>query len=114
MADRNEAQALAGSTLYVDSETLPPLEEGVYYGFQLIGLRVATVGGEELGRIEDILETGAHDVIVVRGPRGEVLLPSVEQVVREVDLEQGRVIVDPPPGLLPEEGDEKGRTTEAS
>jgi 16S rRNA processing protein RimM len=114
MTDRNEAQALAGGTLYVDSEILPPLEEGIYYDFQLVGLQVVTVDGEGLGRVEDILETGAHDVIVVRGPRGEVLLPSVEQVVREVDLEEGRMFVDPPPGLIPEDDEGKDRTTEAS
>lgn len=111
MADRNEAEALAGGTLYVDSETLPPLEEGVYYDYQLIGLRVETVDGGGLGQVEDILDTGAHDVIVVRGPRGEVLLPSTGEVVREVDLENGRMVVDPPPGLIPGEGDQPAESS---
>jgi 16S rRNA processing protein RimM len=113
---REEAASWAGAALFVDAGTLPPLEDGVYYEFEMIGLDVVTVDGEALGRVEEIVETGANDVIVVRGPKGEVLLPSLEAVVRKVDLEMGCITVDPPPGLLPETGgeEEKGGTPPVS
>ena len=110
MGDRNEAEALTGAELFVDAEALPPLPEGMFYNYQLIGLKVVTARGENLGRVEDIVETGARDVIVVQGDRGEVLLPSIPQVIRLVDLEAGVVEVELLPGLLPEaEKDEESR-----
>jgi 16S rRNA processing protein RimM len=110
VVDRNEAEALKGTTLLVEADRLPPLPEGTYYNFQLEGLTVKTVDGEVLGTLEAVLDTGAHPVLTVRGNRGEVLLPSVEEVVREVDLEKGLMIVELMPGLLPEDtssGEEK-------
>ena len=104
MGDRNEAEALTGTELFVDAKALPPLPEGTYYNYQLMGLKVVTVRGESLGRVEDILETGARDVIVVHGDRGEVLLPSIPQVIRRIDLEAGIIEVELLPGLLPEAG----------
>jgi 16S rRNA processing protein RimM len=100
--DRDEAETLAGMELSVDSSRLPALPEGTYYSYQLEGLSVVTVAGEDLGVIEEVLETGANDVAVLRGPRGEVLLPLVEHVIREVSLEEGRMTVEPIPGLIPE------------
>ena len=86
----------------VPREEAIPLEEGEYYYFQLVGLTVETESGERLGRLAEVLETGANDVYVVRGPRGEVLLPAVEDVIRQVDLESRRVVVRLLPGMLPE------------
>jgi 16S rRNA processing protein RimM len=102
MENRNEAETLSGTLLFVDSDTLPALPDRTYYNFQLLGLLVVTSGGEDLGRVEDILETGTHDVIVVQGPEGEALLPSIPQVVRDVDLEAGEMHVHLLPGLIPE------------
>jgi 16S rRNA processing protein RimM len=99
---RLEAEALAGTTLLVEADRLPPLPEGTYYNFELEGLTVRTAAGEILGRIEEVLETGANPVLVVRGERGESLIPSVEQVIRDVDLEAGVMTVDLIPGLIPE------------
>jgi 16S rRNA processing protein RimM len=111
--DRTRAEALQGTELFVSVDKLPALPAGSYYQFQLVGLRVRTEGGEELGRIEDILETGAHDVYVVRGARGEILIPAVPELVR-VDLEGGEMVVHPIPGLLPgsdkDDGDGKETT----
>ena len=59
-----------------------------------------TEGGEDLGRVTDILVTGANDVFVVQGPRGEVLLPSIADVILEVNLEAGAITVRIPEGLL--------------
>jgi len=98
--DRDAAEAAAGGSLLLDSDVLPPLEEGTYYVFQLVGLEVVTGEGERVGRVVDIALTGAHDLLVIEGPRGEVLVPSVPPFVREVDLGAGRVVIEPMPGLL--------------
>jgi 16S rRNA processing protein RimM len=102
VASRTEAEALGGTTLLVGADRLPPLPEGTYYNFQLEGLAVRTTEGEALGRIEEILETGANPVLVVRGAGGEFLIPSVGQVVRDVDLKAGTMTVELIPGLVPE------------
>jgi len=100
VGDRNAAEALRGAWFYVSRDVLPELPEGSYYRFQLMGLRVRTEEGKELGRVEEILEAGAHDVCVVRGADGEVLIPAVDALVR-VDLERGEMVVTSLPGLVP-------------
>ena len=102
MGSRTEAEALAGTLLFVDSGALPALPEGTYYNYQILGLKVVVVGGEVLGRVEDILDTAGHDIYVVTGERGEVLLPAIPQVIREVDLDDGEIRVELIPGLIPE------------
>jgi 16S rRNA processing protein RimM len=77
-----------------------PLGPGEYYEHQILGLAVWTEDGDPLGAIEEVLLTGSNAVYVTHGPRGEVLIPALEDVVREVDLEAGRMIVRLPPGLL--------------
>jgi len=97
---REEAEALAGAEIFLPARLLPPLEDGEYYHFQLLGLRVETESGDALGRLKAVLETGAHDVYAVEDDGGgEWLLPAVEEVVLRVDLEAGCMIVAPPPGL---------------
>lgn len=103
--DRDEADALAGFELSVDASRLPALPEGTYYNYQLEGLRVVTVSGEDLGEVEEVLDTGANDVAVLRGPRGEILVPLVGHVVREVNLKEGKMTVELIPGLVPEPGE---------
>jgi 16S rRNA processing protein RimM len=84
----------------VDAESLPALEAGTYYVFQLVGLDVVTQEGERVGRVKDIALTGAHDLLVVAGEKGEILIPSVAPFVREVDLAGGLVRIEAMPGLL--------------
>ena len=98
--DRTQAEAFKGLEVKLEREALPELGPDEYYWFELIGLSVLTTGGEELGRLAAIIETGASDVYVVRGRHGEILLPARGEVIREVDLERGRILVDPPPGLI--------------
>ncbi len=102
--DRSAAQALRGTVLVIDSAELEPLagpEE--FYDHQLTGLRVETVGGEHVGTVADVLHHG-QDLLVVRGPGtrpgAEILIPFVAAIVPEVDLPGGRLVIDPPPGLL--------------
>lgn len=100
---REEAEYYRGQLLMVALADAVPLTEGEYYVFQILGSRVITQEGEELGRISEVLETGANDVFVVQGGvRGEVLIPDVPHVVVDVDIENKVVTVAPPPGLLPD------------
>ena len=96
---RTEAEALRGADLTIPRGDAAALPEGTHYRFELLGLRVVTREGSELGVIADIFATGSNDVIVVRGPRGETLLPSLASVVLSVDLERGEMVVEVPPGL---------------
>lgn len=93
---RNAAGELRGALLEVPEGDLTPLPEGQYYRFQIIGLEVCTPEGSSLGRVAEILSTGSNDVYVVRGGPRELLIPAIEDVVREVDLEGGRLVVEPP------------------
>jgi 16S rRNA processing protein RimM len=97
---RNAAEELRGMLVQIPIEEAVPLEEGEYYHFQLIGVRVETECGEMLGQVVEILETGANDVYIVRGPRGEVLLPAVGEVVLKLDLKLKRMMVRLLPGML--------------
>ena len=98
--DRNAADELRGMLVQIPIEEAVPLEEGEYYLFQLIGVRAETEDGEWLGQIVDVIETGANDVYVVRGPRGEVLLPAIDDVILDLDLESKQMVVHLIPGLL--------------
>jgi len=97
---RNDAEELRGMLVQIPIEDAVPLEEGEYYHFQLIGVRVETESGERLGQVVEVLDTGANDVYVVRGPRGEILLPAVEDVILELDLKLKQMIVHLLPGML--------------
>jgi len=92
--DRDRAAALVGQEIAVTRDQLPPPRADEFYWADLEGLRVETLNGAALGRIDHLFATAANDVMVVMGDR-ERLLPFVwEQVVREVDFEKGRVRVD--------------------
>ncbi len=95
------AAKLRGQTIRIPIEQAAPLAKGQFYHHQIIGLQVQTTEGEQLGKVDEIMETGANDVYVVRRPDGkEVLLPAVENVIQEIDLANGRIIITPIPGLL--------------
>ncbi len=92
--DRDQALALIDSEIGISREQLPPTAPGEYYWHQLIGLRVVNLRGEALGRVDSLLETGANDVLVVRG-EDERLIPFAQpQIVRQVDLQAGVIQVD--------------------
>jgi 16S rRNA processing protein RimM len=95
------AEALRHRLLEVPEDELRPLGEGEYYHFQILGLEVRTTSGEVLGRVEQIISTGSNDVFVVRGPRGEVLIPAMDDVVKSVEPAAGRIVVEVVEGLLP-------------
>jgi len=94
IADRDAAAALRGSEVAVWRAQLPALQEGDYYWSDLQGLNVFTADGVALGVVERLFETGANDVMVVRGDR-ERLIPFVmDAVVRRIDLAAGCIEVD--------------------
>lgn len=95
--DRDQAEAICGQILRTGRAEIPPPPEGAYYDFQIIGLRVVTTGGGEVGRISGILRTGANDVYETDTG---ALIPAVDSVVLEIDLEQGRMLIEPMEGLL--------------
>jgi 16S rRNA processing protein RimM len=102
--DRNAAQELGGVLLTVESDDLEDLSDtGEYRDHQLVGLTVLTSAGERVGTVSDILHHG-QDLLVIKGdgPRqgAEILVPFVAALVPEVDLPGGRLVIDPPPGLL--------------
>ena len=92
--DRDAALAFLSRNVAVPRVQLPALDEGEYYWADLENLQVVNLQGEELGRIDRLFDTGANDVMVVRGER-EYLIPFIrEQVVREIDLSAQRMVVD--------------------
>ncbi len=90
------AGTLIGQSVFMTQEPLP---DGEYYWKDIEGLEVVTEDGERLGRVTAILPTGSSDVYVCSGEEGEILLPAFEDVVREIDIENGRMVVRLPEGL---------------
>jgi 16S rRNA processing protein RimM len=97
-----DAAKLRGATLELPESQFAAPPRDTYYHFQLLGLRVRTTSGQDVGILEEILENPANDVYVVRGPKGEVLVPAIGDVVKEVDVQQGVVTIEAIPGLLEE------------
>jgi 16S rRNA processing protein RimM len=92
--DRDVALRYSGKSIGVEESTLPETDEDEFYWKDLIGLAVEDQAGTVLGEVAGLMETGANDVIVVRGGSGEVLIPFLRHVVMSVDLEQRRIVVD--------------------
>ena len=86
----------------MDTEHRPksPLPAGHYYHHQLIGLNIVTTDGEALGAVTEILPGQSNDNYVVEGPRGQLLIPAIEDVIQSVDLERGEIVIEPIKGLL--------------
>ncbi len=97
---RNAVEGLRGMEVQIPLDEAIPLPPGQYYVYQIEGLTVCTEAGEPLGTVKEVLFTGSNAVYLTHGPRGEVLIPALKDVVLEVDLEAGRIIVRLPPGLL--------------
>lgn len=95
-----QAEKLQGQTIEIHHSQLQPLPEGQYYHFQLIGLEVWTTQGELLGKISQILSAESNDNYVVHGAKGEILIPAIEDIVKSVDLDNGRMTIEAIDGLL--------------
>ncbi len=94
ITDRDQAFSLLGRDVYVSHEQLPAPEEGEYYWSDLIGLDVQNMEGFQLGKVATLFETGANDVLLVKGER-ERAIPFLQgQTVKSIDLTAGKMIVD--------------------
>jgi 16S rRNA processing protein RimM len=98
IADRTSAEQAVGAEVLAEREDLGEAGESAHWWADLEGLPVVTAAGEEVGTVTGLLETGGVDVLVVSGAAGEKLIPLAPYV--EVDRAAGRIVVDPPEGLL--------------
>lgn len=110
VADRNAAEALRGVRLYAERGRFPRLGGNEFYHADLIGLAAETAGGARLGRVRAVDNYGAGDVIELElASGGSVVLPFNRQAVPVVDLAEGRIVVDPPEGLMPRAAADKDK-----
>ncbi len=96
---RNQAEALRGKLFEVPESDLPHLDEDQYFRFDIVGIEVVDESGTSLGKVQEVLETGANDVYIVRDDESELLIPAIDSVVREIDTGARRMVVDVIPGL---------------
>lgn len=95
------AELLVGGRLVISESDQAALEEDEFYEHQLIGLEVARVGGEQVGRVVRLMRTGATDLLVIEASDGrELLIPFADDICTEVDVEGKRITINPPEGLL--------------
>jgi len=94
IADRTAAEKCKGLLIAVPRDSLPEQPEGEYYWSDLVGLSVENLQGDEFGTVDSLLETGANDVLVVKGAAGETLMPFIASVIQQVDLKNKKILVD--------------------
>lgn len=108
VSDRDVAEALKGTELYVGRDDLPQEEEDEYYYADLVGLKVEDLSGKPLGTVLAVFDFGAGEMLEVKLEEGRaVMFPFTKEAVPEVNLSEGRLVVDPPEGALPEPKKEK-------
>lgn len=100
IADRTEAESFRGELLLIPAEATPEAPKGSYWVHQLVGLEVVTEGGRSLGRIQEVQGNPANDLWVTDSG---ALIPAVRELVADVDLERGTVVVRELPGLIDSE-----------
>lgn len=98
--DATAAERLRGCYLFVPADQLGRLAEGQYWEHELVGLRVERVDGTELGSLAAVVDRPGPDLWSIRTPGGEVLFPAARELVVEIDVPGGRVVIDPPEGLF--------------
>ena len=99
---RNDVEALRGELLEAaDNDVLRDDDES-FFVHELIGMTVVTAGGEELGAVAEVLQTGANDVYVVKGAKGEILVPAIGEVIERIDAKVRQISITPLPGMVDE------------
>ncbi len=96
---RNKAEELRDADIYIPKDILQK-DEGEFFWYELIGLKVYLVSGKYLGKIVQILPTGSNDVYIVKDKEKEYLIPAIEDVIKDVNIEAGKMIIEPLEGLL--------------
>ncbi|MCU0476001.1 MAG: ribosome maturation factor RimM [Anaerolineae bacterium] len=103
ITDRDTADRLRGLCLMVALQDAVPLEDGEVYLFQMIGMRVVSEDGQDLGEIIDIAETGGNDNYIVKSPTvGEYAIPDIPQVIVRIDVPNRQLVIRPLEGLIPD------------
>jgi 16S rRNA processing protein RimM len=101
IADRHDAESLAGRYLLLPAAVLPPAEADELFYHELLGMRVVSVDGIDVGHVREVFETEPHHLLeVVDGDGRSRLVPFARRIVREIDRANGRLVIDPPAGLL--------------
>jgi 16S rRNA processing protein RimM len=99
---RAEAEQLRGKVVFIDPAELPPLEADEYYWRDILGMRVVSETGENMGTVKEIVSTGSNDVYVVRKEAQEFLIPATKDVIMSIDMEGRTMVIRPLEGLLQE------------
>ncbi len=97
--DPDSAGKLVGSGIFIPADMLEELPQDEYYWHEIIGLKAVTETGDYLGKVSSIFPAGSTDVYVVSGGAREILLPALEDVIKKIDLEAGKIVVRIPEGL---------------
>jgi 16S rRNA processing protein RimM len=101
IADRTEAEKLRDAEISIAKEAAGKPPRGEFFWHEVIGLSVIDATTDrDLGKVVDILETGANDVYIVQGDSGEILVPAIKDVVKLIDPPAGRMLIEPLPGLI--------------
>jgi 16S rRNA processing protein RimM len=101
VGSRDDAEPFARRYLLLPAAALPPLGEGEVFYHELLGMSVETLGGDAVGRVREVYDTEPHHLLEVVGPDGRPrLVPFAERIVRAVDRDGRRLVIDPPEGLL--------------
>ncbi len=102
VATKEDADALKGTQLFARREQLPSLPDDEYYHADLIGVRVVDTGGADIGTVKTVQNNGSDDLleVILTGSSATVFIPFTMAVVPTVDLDAGRIVIDPPEGLL--------------
>ena len=98
--DREMAKGLRGATLEIDASLRPAPPAGEYYYDQLEGLEVVDREGKHIGTLSQVIPRGGQDLYAVDTEEGQVLVPATPTIITQVDLARGRMVIDPPAGLL--------------
>lgn len=105
VGSKEEADALKGAQLYAPRTALPELPDDEFYHADLIGLAVHDTGGAKLGEVHAVHDHGAGDLLEIFGPgwKTTILLPFTRAAVPTIDIKAGRIVIDPPEGVFPDD-----------
>lgn len=98
--DRTSAEILHGFEIWTEKDFLPALAEDEFYWHEVVGLRVETENGEKLGKVKKLFESGAADILVIRGTGREYLVPAMDEFIASIDYDNGLLVIKDVPGLL--------------
>lgn len=105
VTQREQAEGLRGQWVSAQTHELAALPEGEYYAYELVGCHVFDLEDNEIGAVQEIWPTGAHDVLVVLDAQGnQQLIPTAPEIMQVVDLEAQRITIDAIPGLIQRDG----------